>query len=157
MATPQRDCWRRTSGTNHERHARRLESQQSSTVGGGFTLNRLRIGRKELLAQLVARSGSIDRRVLPAGFGPVPKVTLELVSRLALRTFSPPRCGMAPQLQSKQSHVSSILGNTMGVFFHVTAVAPFFCLFLLGKLTLGGCGKLTEARRRAHVPPAACV
>lgn len=40
----------------------------------------------------------------------------------------------------------------MSIFFHAAAVAPFFFLFLLGKLALGGCEKIAEARRRAFVP-----
>jgi hypothetical protein len=40
----------------------------------------------------------------------------------------------------------------MGIFLHAAAVAPFFCLFLLGKLTLGGYDKFVDARRRLDVP-----
>lgn len=39
----------------------------------------------------------------------------------------------------------------MGIFFHAAALAPFISLFLLVKLTLGGFGKLAEARQRASV------
>lgn len=39
----------------------------------------------------------------------------------------------------------------MSTFFHVAAVEPFICLFLLGMLALGGYGLLADALRRSAV------
>lgn len=39
----------------------------------------------------------------------------------------------------------------MSTLFHVAAVEPFICLFLLGKLALGGYGIFADALRRSSV------
>ena len=39
----------------------------------------------------------------------------------------------------------------MSTFFHAAAVEPFICLFLLGKLALGGYGIFADALRRSSV------
>jgi hypothetical protein len=42
-------------------------------------------------------------------------------------------------------------GEMVDIFLHVAAVAPFICLFLLGKLAIEACGELAAARRRMLV------
>lgn len=45
----------------------------------------------------------------------------------------------------------------LGILFHVAAVAPFICLFLLGKLAMEACREFPAACRRMLLPIRMCV
>jgi hypothetical protein len=76
--------------------------------------------------------------------GPGLKLPLNFISTLPN--------GLAPHVQCKGWVASLNRGSGMGIFLHAAAIEPFICLFLLGKLTLGGYGKFAQARRHAYVP-----